>query len=84
MPQFTQFAYMDEMTRKLMNNAATPKPRRLDEEWAKLDLAPMVMRGKANLQEASLVSIKVKPELMVIRNYILEVCYHHSAADKSR
>ena len=40
-------------------------PERFDEEWAKLDLAPMVMRGKADLQEASLILMSVKPELMV-------------------
>ena len=48
-----------------MNNAATPKPGRFDEEWAKLDLAPMVMRGKADLQDASLILTIVKPEVMV-------------------
>ena len=31
-----------------MSNAATPKPGRFDEEWAKLDLVPMIMRGKAD------------------------------------
>ena len=40
-------------------------PERFDEEWAKLDLAPMVMRGKVDLQEASLILMSVKPELMV-------------------
>ena len=53
--QYTQFAYTDETTRRRMNNRATPKPGRFDEQWAKLDLAPMVMRGKANLPEASLI-----------------------------
>ena len=48
-----------------MNNAATPKPGRFEEEWAKLDLAPEVMRGKAEIQEASLILTSVKPELMV-------------------
>ena len=52
--QYTQFAYTDETTRRRMNNSVTPKPRRFDEEWAKLDLAPMFMRGKADLPEASL------------------------------
>ena len=84
LPQFTQFAYTDETTRILMNNAVTPKPRRFDEEWAKLDLAPMVIRGKADLQEASLVLMKIKPELMVSGNNKLEVCYHPSSAKKSR
>ena len=48
-----------------MNNAATPKPEQFDEEWAKLDLAPMVMRGRADLQEASLILMSVKPEFLV-------------------
>ena len=46
-----------------MSNAATPK--RFGEEWARLDLAPMVMRGSAYLQEASLILMSVKPELIV-------------------
>ena len=36
-----------------------------DEEWAKLDLAPMIMRGKADLPEASLILTSVTPELTV-------------------
>ena len=48
-----------------MNNAATLKPGLFDEEWAKLDLAPMIMRDKADLQESSLILTSVKPELMV-------------------
>ena len=36
-----------------MSNAATPKPGSFDEEWAKLALALMIMRGKADLPEAS-------------------------------
>ena len=63
--QYTQFTYTDETTRRRMNNDATPKPGKFDEEWAKLDLAPMVMRGKADLEEASLILMSVKPELMV-------------------
>ena len=46
--QYTQFSYTDETTRRRMFNAATPKPGGFDEKWAKLDLAPMVMRGKAD------------------------------------
>ena len=38
---------------------------RFDEEWAKLDLAPTMMRGKADLPEASLILTSVKPELTV-------------------
>ena len=63
--QYTQFDYTDEATRRRMSNGATPKPGRFDEEWAKLDLAPMIMRGKADLPEASLISTSVKPELTV-------------------
>ena len=48
-----------------MSNAATPKPGRLDEEWAKIDLAPMMMRGKAELPEATLILMSVKTELTV-------------------
>ena len=63
--QYTQFTYHDEATRRRMSNAATPKPGRFDEEWAKLDLAPMFMRGKADLPEASLILPSVKPGLTV-------------------
>ena len=48
-----------------MSNAATPKPGRYDEELAKLDLAPMIMRGKADLPEASLILTSVRPGLTV-------------------
>ena len=48
-----------------MNNAANPKPGQFDEEWVKLDLAPMFMRDRADLQEASLILMWVKPELLV-------------------
>ena len=44
-----------------MSNIATPKPGRFDEEWAKLDLSPMIMRGMADLPEASLILTSVKP-----------------------
>ena len=63
--QYTLFAYMDKTTRNLMNNAATPKPGQFDEEWAKLDQASRVMRGRADLQEASLILIKIKSKLLV-------------------
>ena len=43
-----------------MNNTSTPKPGRFDEEWVILDLAPMVMRGKADSTEASLILTSVK------------------------
>ena len=48
-----------------MSNLATPKPGSFDEEWAKLALAVMIMRGKADLPEASLILTSVKPELTV-------------------
>ena len=48
-----------------MSNAATPKPGRFDEECAKLDLATMMMRGKAELLEASVILTSVKPKLTV-------------------
>ena len=63
--QYTQFTYTDEATRRRMSIAATPKPGKFDEEWAKLDLAPMVIRGKAELPETSLILTSVKPELTV-------------------
>ena len=63
--QHTQFAYTDQATRRRISNAATPKPARFDEEWAKLDLAPMRMRGRAELPEASLILTSVKLELSV-------------------
>ena len=63
--QYTQFAYTDETRRRRMKNAATPKLGGFDKEWAKLDLAPMVMRGKTDLQEASLILMSVKPELLL-------------------
>ena len=42
--QYTHFGYTDEATRRRMNNRATPKPGRFDEERAKLDQAPMILR----------------------------------------
>ena len=63
--QHTHFPYTDQATRRQISNAATPKPRRFDEEWAKLDLAPMKMRGRAELPEASVILTSVKPELTV-------------------
>ena len=62
---YTQFAYTDETTRRRMSNTATPKLRQFDEEWVKLDLAPMVMRGKADLPETSFILTSVKPGLTV-------------------
>ena len=63
--QYTLFAYTDEATRRRMSSAATPKPRRFDKEWAKLDRMPMMMRGKAELPDGSLILKSVKSELTV-------------------
>ena len=63
--QNTRFAYTDKATRRRISNAATPKPGRFDEEWAGLGLAPMKMRGRTELPEASLILTSVKPELKV-------------------
>ena len=63
--QHTQFAYTDQATRRRISNAATPKPGKFDKEWAKLDLAPMRMRGRVELPEASLILTSLKPELTV-------------------
>ena len=48
-----------------MSNAATPKPGRFEESWARLNMAPTVMRGKADLQEAALIVMSVKPKLAI-------------------
>ena len=58
-------AYKDQATRRRMSNAATPKPGAFDTEWAELNLAPMRMRGRAELPEASLILTNVKQELTV-------------------
>ena len=50
-----------------MGKTATPKPGRFDEEWTKLDLAPMIMRGKADLPETSLILMSVKTGLTMGR-----------------
>ena len=63
--QYTQFAYADELTRRRMSNAVTPKSRRPQEKGANLDLAPTVMRSNADLQEAALIVMSVKPELAI-------------------
>ena len=70
--EYTQFAHTDETTSRRMNNTATPKPGQgFDEDWAKLDLAPIVMRGKADLPEASLILTSVKPGLRWAEHYRL-------------
>ena len=55
--QYTRFAYTDQATRRRISNAATPKPR------AGLGLAPMRMRGRTELPEASLILTSVKSEM---------------------
>ena len=64
--QYTRFAYTDQATRRRISNAATPTSGRFDEEWAGLGLAPMKMRGRTKLPEASLILTSVKPELTVV------------------
>ena len=61
--QYTRFVNTDDSTRRRMINVATSKPWSFEEEWEKLDLAPTVMRGKADLREAALFLMSVKPEL---------------------
>ena len=63
--QYTRFAYTDQATRRRISNAATPKPGRFDEEWKELGLAPMRMRGRTELPEASLILTSVKKEMKV-------------------
>ena len=63
--QYTRFAYTDQATRRRISNAATPKPGAFDTEWTELNLAPMKMRGRAELPEASLIFTKAKQELTV-------------------
>ena len=63
--QYTRFAYMNQATRRRISNAATPKPGKFDEEWTGLGLAPMRMRGRTELPEASLILTSVKQEMKV-------------------
>ena len=60
--QHTRFVYTDQATRRRISKAATPKPGGFNKEWAKLDLAPMKLRGRA---ESSLILTSVRPELTV-------------------
>ena len=60
--QCKQFFYTDETTSRWMNNATITKPGQFDEERTNLDLVPMVMRGRADLQEVSLILMSVKTE----------------------
>ena len=63
--QYTRFAYTDQATRRRISNAATPKPGAFDTEWMELNLAPMRMRCRAELPEASLILTIVRQELTV-------------------
>ena len=63
--QYTRFAYTDQATRRRISNGATPKPGGFGKDWAGLGLAPMKMRGRAELSEASLILTSVKPEFTV-------------------
>ena len=64
--RYTRFAYTDQATRRRIRNAATPKPGGFDKEWSGLGLAPMKVRGRSELPEASLILTSVKPELTVV------------------
>ena len=68
--QYTQCVVMDEWTRRKMSNAAIPKRGRVEEEWAKLDLALTAMRSKTDLQEAVLIVMNVRPELEISRKLL--------------
>ena len=48
-----------------MSRAATPKTGRFEEEWAKFHLASTVIRGQAGLEEATLIVMIVKAELVI-------------------
>ena len=63
--QYTRFAYTDQATRRRISNAATHKPGKFDEEWTGLGLAPMRMKGRTELPEASLILTSVKQEMRV-------------------
>ena len=69
--QYTQFPYVDESTRRRMSHAATLKPGKFEEKWDKLDLAPTAMRGTADLQEAALIVMSVKPEIAILGNLLI-------------
>ena len=61
--QYRRSAYTDQVMRRRISNAATPKPGGFDKEWSGLGLAPMKLRGRTELPEASLILTSVKPEL---------------------
>ena len=53
---------MNESIRRRRSNTVNLKSRRFEKEWAKMDLAPTFIRGKADLQENALIVMSVKPE----------------------
>ena len=65
MLQYTRFAYTDQATRRRISSAATPKPEGFDEEWRRLGSAPMRMRGRTELPEASVILTSVRKEMKV-------------------
>ena len=64
--QHTQFAYVEESTRRRMHNTATSKPGRFEEEWAALNIALLAMRGKVSKGEAAVIVNHVRSELVAI------------------
>ena len=64
--QHTQFAYVEESTRRSMHNTATPKPGRFEAEWVALKVALLAMRGKVSMGEAAVIVIHVRSELVAI------------------
>ena len=48
-----------------MSRAVNRKSGRFEDKWAKMDLAPAAMRGRAYLQNAEMVVMSVRPELAI-------------------
>ena len=48
-----------------MSNAATSKPGNVEKECAKLELAPIMMIGKEDLQEGAIIRMNLRPELAI-------------------
>ena len=82
--QHTRFVYTDQAFRRRISNAATPKPGGFDREWTKLNLAPISMRGRAELPEASMILTSVKPELTVGGTLQTRTFWHPSAIRVSK
>ena len=79
---YTQFAYVDESTRRRISNVATPKPERFVEEWAKLDLVPNIIRGEEDLQGAALIVKNVRPVLAITEKLLTRTALAPSAVRK--